>query len=389
MDSDLLPPVLIEDDGELEEVRRMLEALEIPYAESLGEPLLHTGLLISNARCALTRGEGAGISAGTSGRFQIVVADKVSVNLQRQLSRLRPDFLLQRPVDPVSLRLLVLYALYGGPERRRSERAAMCAVVKYRSRLLTRKATLVDLSQRGCRLLTRRELQAGERVSVTLPAELTRNLALTLEGRVLGAQQTDDGQHAISVTFGPLDAESSHAVRYVMATQAVGAAPMQPHTHAAARMERAAALEAAPPAAALEPAVPTAAAEPPAHEGPERRGAARARFQRPISATGRDGSRVLLGRDLSVRGMRVAPDWDLAIGKMFDLMIHAPGERRLTVRAVVERDDGDEGCLLRFEGLSEDDADLLAWIVASLPSLGGSAGAAATNVVVSERVERD
>ncbi len=388
MDSDLLPPVLIEDDGELEEVRRTLDALEIPYAESIGEPLLHTGLLISNARCALARGEGAGVSNG-SGRFQIVVADKVSGFLQRELRRLRPDFLLQRPVDPVSLRLLVLHALYGGPERRRSERAAMCAVVKYRSRLLTRKATLVDLSQRGCRLLTRRELQAGERLSVTLPRELTGNLGLTLEGRVLVALETEDGQHAISVTFGPLDAESSHAVRYVMATQAVGAAPMQPRTHAAARMERAAAVELASPAAAVEPAAPTAAGEPAPPAAAERRSVPRARFQRPISAIGRDGSRVLLGRDLSVRGMRVAPDWDLAIGKKFDLVIHAPGERRHTVRAVVERDDGDAGCLLRFEGLTEAEVEALAEVVASLPSLAGTAGdAAPTNVVVSEWVER-
>ena len=72
--------------------------------------------------------------------------------------RLRPDFLLERPVDPESLRLLVLHALYSGPERRRYERAAMSVVVKVRTGLRAGKATLVDLSLRGCRLTSARRL---------------------------------------------------------------------------------------------------------------------------------------------------------------------------------------------------------------------------------------
>jgi hypothetical protein len=361
MDSDLLPPVLLEDDGELEEVRRTLEALDIPYAESIGEPLAHAGLLISNARCALARGGGAGLAAGARDRFQIVVVDKVTANLEREIVRLRPDFLLERPVDPSSLRLLVLHALYAGPERRRSERAAMCVVVRYRSRLFTRKATLVDLSHRGCRLLSRQALQPGERLTVQLTRELTGHLDLNLEGRVVAVEEAEDGRRATSVTFGPLDAASSHAVRYVMATRAVGAAPMQPRIHRDPRSRQ--------PADA------------------ERRGLRRVRFHDPVQATGSGGSRVLVGRDLSVRGMRVAPDPALSVGDRFDLVLYGPEEHQHTVRAVVERDDGAGGWWLRFAEEAGTGAEALAAIVDGLPSLGD--GAATTpNVVVSEVIER-
>ena len=378
MDIDLLPPVLLEDDGELEEVRQALEALDIPYAESIGEPLAHAGLLISSARCALARGEGVGVAAGAPERFQSVVVDKVTASLEREILRLRPDFLLERPVDPGSLRLLVLHALYGGPERRRSERAALCAVVRYRSRLLTRKATLVDLSQRGCRLLSRRTLQPGERLSVQLPRELTGHLELNLEGRVVAVEETQDGQRATSITFGPLDAASSHAVRYVMATRAVGAAPMRPHPDRRARGERPPARGERPPARGERP--PGNGSAPP---DSERRGLRRVRFHDPVQASGSGGSRVLVGRDLSVRGMRVAPDPALAVGDAFDLILHGPEERRHTVRAVVERDDGAAGCWLRFAEEEGAAARALAAIVDCLPSLGD--GSVATpNVVVSE-----
>ncbi len=376
MGSELVPPVRIEDDGELDEVRRVLEGLDIPYAEASDQSLAHPALLISSLRRAVGKGAGS----GACGRFHIVVAEKLSRTMQQELRRLQPDFLLERPVDPMSLRLLILHAPYGGPERRRSERAAMRAVVKYRSGLLTRKATLVDLSQSGCRLVSSRPLEPGERLQIRLPRELSGR-TLALEGRVVAADDVGEleaGAHAASIAFTPLDAATRELIRSVMAAHAVGSGPLRPHPPSPLPGEP------SQPTRSSERGQESAAAS--ANAG-ERRGAPRAVFERSVLAAGRGGAHVLIGRDLSSGGMRVAPDPSLGLGDSFNLVIHAPGRRPTVVRAVVARDDGDAGWLLRFDGGSA----ALAEIVAALPSLPGAAADAPDqpNVVVSEVLGAD
>lgn len=378
MRSEIVPPVLIADDGELREVRQVLDALDVPYAEVGREPLTDPRLLISNVRHAVAGVAASGGSERVRGRFHIVVAEKMSRTLQQEMRRLRPDFLLERPVDPPSLRLLVLHALYGGPERRRSDRVAMSAVVKYRTRLAARKATLVDLSQSGCRLVSQRKLEPGERLSVHLPRELTSGRGLQLRGSVVavdGLGELDPGARAASIAFAGIDAETRRRLREVMAEHAIGAGALRPH----ARQPR-----------------PRPAAEPPirppslAPEAPEQRGGPRCVFERSVLAAGRGGSRVLIGRDLSSGGMRVAPDPQLALGDAFNLVIHGPGGRRPTVvRAVVARDDGEEGCMLRFENLSRTGKTTLEEIVAALPALPRDGDRPGPNVVVSEVVGQD
>jgi hypothetical protein len=372
----IVPPVLIADDGELRELRQLLDALDVPYAELGSEAPAEPMLLISNVRHALAGASGRRDSPRLCGRFHIVVAEKLSRTLQQEMRRLRPDFLLERPVDPASLRLLVCHALYRGPERRRSDRAAVRAVVKLRIGLATRKAMLVDLSQSGCRLVSQRPIETGGRLAIRLPRELTGGRGLTLQGRVVGVDFGDElepAAHAASVAFEGLDPETRKRIRAVMAEHAVGAGPLRPH-----RSEER-------PGPAAPPARPPRTTPPRASE---RRGAARGLFERSILAAGRGGSHVLIGRDLSRGGMRVAPDPRLDLGDVFNLVIHGPGARRPSVvRAVVARDDGADGCLLRFESLSETGRAALEEILAALPPLQADPSGAAPNVVVSEVVE--
>ena len=376
MVSEIVAPVLIADDGELREVRQLLDALDVPYTEIGREAPTGPPLLISNVRHAFAAAV-AGVGPDrVSGRFHVVVTEKLSRTMQQEMRRLSADFLLERPVDPLSLRLLVLHALYGGPERRRAERAAMSAVVKYRTGLATRRATLVDLSPNGCRLMTRRELAPGERLSLRLPRELTGGRPLQLRGLVVAVDRlgdVDPGAHAASVAFSDLGAPSRRRVREVMAAHGIGAGVLRPH----ARDER--------PTPAAEPRTPSPRSD---CEAPERRGGPRAVFERSVLAAGRGGSRVLIGRDPSSGGMRVAPDLHLALGDSFNLVIHGPGGRRpIVVRATVTRDDGEAGCLLRFDDPSPSGRTTLEEIVAALPLLPEEAGRPGPNVVVSEVVE--
>ncbi len=91
---------------------------------------------------------------------------------------------------------------------------------------------------------------------------------------------------------------------------------------------------------------------------------------------------VVIGRDLSTGGMRVAPDSSLCVGDEFKLAIYGrAGHKPMLVKAIVARDDGDAGCVLHFRDLSPRAAANLERIVESLPSLPGP------NVVVSEIAE--
>jgi hypothetical protein len=377
VDSDFTTPVIIADDGELEEVRGILAALGIEYDDASMEGPRVGRLLVSNARHAVARH-----SRGQSpnGGFHIVVLDKAGRTLRREVERLRPDFLLQRPVDPVALRLLVLHALYGGPERRRSDRVALCAVVRYRTGRIARKATLVDLSLRGCRLMSERALETGAGISLTLPRELTGSGRVALEGRVVGTDTApgSSAEHVSSIAFGPVREEARRALASVMARHAVGGAPLRPRKDSPAM----------PPARLASPAREAERAEDGA-QAPERRGSERVLFDGAVLAASREGSRVLIGRDLSRGGMRVAPDAELALGEEFSLIVRSPGGGRSTlVKAAVVRDDGEAGWVLRFSRLSQESAAALEEIMASLPPLeGGAEDAARPNVLVGERVE--
>ena len=88
--------------------------------------------------------------------------------------------------------------------------------------------------------------------------------------------------------------------------------------------------------------------------------------------------------------MRVAPDASLIVGDVLKLVVYAiAGRPPLLLRALVLRDDGDDGCVLRFESLSPETlAELAEWAKAH-PNLAGSAEreAPAVHSIVSEVVE--
>jgi hypothetical protein len=120
-----------------------------------------------------------------------------------------------------------------------------------------------------------------------------------------------------------------------------------------------------------------------------RRRSPRGTYTRSILATRAGRAQVLIGRDLSTGGMRVNPDPQLLVGQELKLVIYGvAGREPVVVKAVVARDEGRDGCVLRFPGLSADARSRLEAIVSALPDTrAADAGARAPNVVVSEVVE--
>ena len=152
------PFVLLIDDGELEDVAQLLEGLGVRPTRMSGGPG-HEGwhqperLLVVSARRAVQLGHAAGPDRASF--VKIVIADSPSRTLRTRLLRMGFDQLVCRPVHPEALRLVIEGALHGGREQRSRARLAAGCEVAWRSGLRRRRATLAEISPRGCRLLVR------------------------------------------------------------------------------------------------------------------------------------------------------------------------------------------------------------------------------------------
>jgi hypothetical protein len=233
----------------------------------------------------------------------------------------------------------------------------------------TRPATLVQLSLRGCGLSTQEAVQIGSEIQLTFPPELTGGNPLQASGPVLSVQELESGPHQIAVAFRLLEVASRRVLNDIMERHGNGA-------------------ELRPRRAASAPAAASANSE---AEG-ERRGAVRKSFTQRVLAAGAGISHMLIGRDLSSGGMRVRPEPDLELGDEIRLAVYGRrGQPAIMLKAVVTRDDGDDGLVLRFRDVPTSIAARLEQIVAELPTLpieSPDASPAQPGVVVSEILGR-
>ena len=111
-------------------------------------------------------------------------------------------------------------------------------------------------------------------------------------------------------------------------------------------------------------------------------------YKRSVLAAANGATRVLIGRDLSKGGMRVEPHPSLVVGDELKLVIYGNSRRQpLAAKALVARDDGEDGCVLHFKDLSPQASAKLEKLMASLPSLRSTHPDARINVVAAEVVE--
>jgi hypothetical protein len=128
-----------------------------------------------------------------------------------------------------------------------------------------------------------------------------------------------------------------------------------------------------------------------ADESPsERRLEDRHTLSRRVIALGDEAARVIIGRDLSVGGMRIDSTPGLALGDRLKVAVHIRSDGQpLVVSTEIVRDDGPEGMALRFVDLSPAVHAYLEEMVGTLPSIVESNGSKeGAGVVVSEVVGR-
>jgi hypothetical protein len=272
----------------------------------------------------------------------------------------------RRPVHPTVLRLLLQRALYQGAERRRDARVAIGAEVNIGSELGSRTAVLAELSRRGCGLVTRQLLEVGDTLEVTLSDALPGASPLTLSGRVVGVEPSlaiEQGGHSTAVVFDETTRATVRCIDEIMREHAVGPTGYLEHTPG-------------------EP-TPVPDAKQAARGDPaERRVFPRGRYSQLVLA--REGGTVhsLIGRDLSLGGMRVAASAELRAGNRLQLLIYgSAGVLPVMVEAKVVRDDGDEGAGLSFDALDVESRKHLLEIVDSLDVLDSPSGTVVSEIV--------
>lgn len=391
-DRDCRRAVLVLDDGELDDVRALLHDLNVDCVSApLGSgAAADLPLLIATPKYLLGRSAEA-LAADCIATRRIAVWNGASRTLRLQLERTGCDFVVERPIHPAALRLLIVHALYEGPEQRRRPRVAMGDRVKLRSGLRTRQAVMVQLSVRGAGLVASDPPNVGDTLKLVLPSELTGSGSYGLDARVVHVDSEagpGDGT-GFSVVFPGLSSASQSILVQVMRSRPrIDARPGGPATSAGRDRQGRTAPRPSPTAVDDGDRAAADAAE--AGEAGPRRASPRKQYRRAVLASGQGGAMPLLGRDVSVGGMRVAPARGLAVGEELKLAVYGPpGVPPVVVKATVARDDGEAGWVLHFQQLDPVRRSALESLVRSLPVLAsplrGDEGL--SPVVVSEVVE--
>lgn len=365
--------VIIVDDGELVDVRGLLDSLQVAYAEAPSLDAIDAAsgcvLLISSARHALARPEAG--DADAPWELHVVVYDAISDGLRRLLSRSGCDVAVGRPMQPAVLQLLVAHALYAGPERRKNGRAAMSAPVRLAGPLGDSVATLLQISERGCGLLVRGSAEVGDDVALLLPPELTGAAMLPLDCTVIGVTAVaGSADRHLALVFESVPPKVKRVLQTVMERHSLGLTPR----HAASAVET------------IEGSRDRGVA------GPEERRSPRKLFAGRVAAARPGEARVMIGRDLSVGGMRVRPVEGLRVGDEFKLALYGDGgDEALVLEAEVSRDHGWDGLVLQFRRVTPETRLRLERIVESLPAVRPEkgAGARAPGLLVSEILETE
>lgn len=340
--------LVIDNAGELSLVRAMLQELGVECFHLRGSK---HDVLPTARRLLVTTGPIAvelGLTRSRGGKPDATWMACVRGRSKTQRARLRQagfDLLVPENVHPAALLLLLRRAVYEGENTQRSTRVAMGEDVSYGTALRSYRGLLVDLSARGCRLLTDRRWPIGRKLQLKLPVSggLRRNV--TLHGQVVRVEPAlrDGGaedQLSVALQFEPLVGRERELVREILRERVAGPAAREVDADETPTLGRLV-----------------------DSDGP-------ARYEREVTAIFRDGTRTLLGRDLSPEGLHVERAATLRSGERVRLALHgAAREEPLLLEAQVERDDGPAGWFLRFDALDLDAQRRLQRIVGDLPRI--------------------
>jgi hypothetical protein len=340
--------LVIDTAGELALVRAMLDDLKVHCLHLRGskhDTLPHARrLLVTTGPLAVELGLSR--SRGTQPEATWMACVRGRSKTQR--ARLRQagfDLLVPENVHPAALLLLLRRALYEGENTQRSTRVAVGEDVSYGTALRSYRALLVDLSARGCRMLTDRRWPLGRKLQVKLPVARGLRRTVTLHGQVVRvAPAARDGgtdqQLCVALKFAALEGREREQVREILRERVAGPASRDLETEETPTLGR-----------LLDSDAP-------------------ARYEREVTAICRDGTRTLLGRDLCAEGLHVERGAKLQPGERVRVALHgAAREEPFLVEAHVDRDDGPAGWFLCFDAVDSEAQRRLERLMLDLPRI--------------------
>jgi hypothetical protein len=382
LDMDSRSKVLLLDDGDLFRIQRILKDFEVEVEHLRGDVIREDlegspDVVIATVKRILAL-EGSVDLTGLPGKpVWIAVHSQDFLPLRVRLRKLGVHFLVQSSVGSEALRLLLAHAVYRGSERREELRLPVGSPVKYRDAAEnTFAAELLDLARDGCRLLSDHTPQPESALSVLLPSKLAGGEELSLPGRSVRVDpHAGSGQNLVTVAFDEIPEEAVEPLNAILEGKVIGTVV----TRLGEDLSEETASTTIPGRRAPEPAregvsdpapeaAPESAAEPdlPPHERLNRRVV----YTRNVTALLGGGEYTILGRDLSIAGMRSEPLPEFPVGTELELAIYGPsGAEPVLVQAVVSRDDGSLGTVFRFKSMARGDGPLLEAIIAGKPEI--------------------
>jgi hypothetical protein len=272
--------------------------------------------------------------------------------LRQRLRELGVHYLVHAALDQESLRLFLLQLLYRGPNRRRRMRLPLgdrihCGAVDAE----LEPGKLVELTSDTCRIFSPREASPGTVVRIVLPEALGGKEKLELQAPVVrcaeGESRAGEPAFSILVQFEDLDTEVRDQVERLVCGEQIG-------TRVTPLAER-------PPE---EPGVPAPLAEAQAPQAPAETAPGtlpprlpRWEYPRRVDVLNFDdmeATQTVLGRDLSIGGVRIVGPSGLEVGAEVTLALYA-GQRDepVVIEATVVRDDDENGVALIFNSVSD------------------------------------
>jgi len=376
------PSVLVLDDGELDHFQIALRGLGVDFDRRVAG---RTGVAVEMPRDILLTTWRRALKLP---RFQLApgtVEEPVRVCVHGQdflplRERLRGEgfhFLVHSLVHPEALRLFLLQLLYRGVERRGGARLpvvceATCEVGSER-----RKVNLIDLSVDAARLLSPCEVPADLEMTFCLPPQLSAGKRIRIPSRSVRCVPFENegslSGFCVLIGFTELDASTRSHLERCLAGSQLGSqfTPLD-----------------SPPNRAHE-GTPNSAP----NGGEDMRRNVRVEYAQVVptlSSIGNSAAHVILGSDLSLEGIRLAPHEGLTVGSRLTLALHGSCRGApLLLEADVVRDDGSRGLGLRFVLLSPADKSALAKLIAELKPIESLRDRDGEPLVVSQVISRN
>ena len=364
------PSVLLLDDGELDRFAAALRRLGVDFVHLRGRqigPVVEcpTDVLVASLQRTVDLPELDPPAESSEYPIRICVHQQDFLPLRERLRKLGTHFLIHSQVDSETLRLLLLQLLHQGAEQRGAQRLPFGSEVTYRAEGEVHPALLSELSVDSCRLVTSSPLRLDTPVQLQLPRELLRQGGASLTGIAVRCTPCELSQdvsgYNVVLEFANVAREIRAALEEALAGRRLGTrvTPLTPVPDALAD-----------------------AAEKPEQEEDEelpeivleRRRDHRRLYSRRIAAMTRGGADALdivLGRDLSVSGIRIAQHPELQVGSRLALAIFGSdaGIEPVVVEAEVANDVGEQGLGLRFVAVTADKRSRLEAILGEIPAL--------------------